>query len=355
MTLKSECSDCWDAIALDLIESFKVTTEKCHLGGDEISKTGLEIFTCDDCENVGMDEVDGFMFCAACGSTKSSIMDFSGEWRVFGTNRPDTSRCGMPINPLLPNCNMSTVLVGGNNTYIKKLYKWGSMNHKDIAKYKVFVFIQDQASRVGISAAVINQAQKFAVQICDRMTATDNVLRGKNRRGLIAACLHFSFKKLGCPRAVREIANILNITPSHVTNGINLFSEMFMDKSIIVEDQTTTAEDLAPRYCNQLRLSARMTELVLEIAKKAMELDLFPTNVVEARTAACIMYVIGQSSASNANIASDKKRVSQVCGISQATIMKCCRKLEETFQTHEKPKKAKKGQCIKTASLKVTK
>lgn len=58
-----------------------------------------------------------------------------------------------------------------------------------------------------------------------------------------------------------------------------------MDKCIIMNDETTKPEDLVPRYCNQLRMSEDMTELVLNIVRKVKEADIFPTSIIESQTA----------------------------------------------------------------------
>ena len=319
------CGEGFDTCAISLIESFKSIT----YSDSKVMNTGLEIFTCADCDNVGMDQADGFLFCTLCGVTKSNIMDFSAEWRMFDLGKPDISRCGMPTNPLLPNSTSPTVLVGGSNVYLKKLYKWNSMNQKDIAKYKLLVYLQNKAKKVGLSTAVINHAQQFAVQLCDKMIEADNIFRGKNRRGLVAACLYFSFKKLNCPRTIIEIASILNLESREVTHGINLFSEIFMDQGIIMNDENIKPEDLVPRYCNQLRMSADMTELVCNIANRVKEADIFPTSIIESQTAACILYVV-KSTDQVKSIT--QKMIGDICGISPNTVVKSCKRIEESFE-----------------------
>lgn len=312
----------------ELIRSFQSEPIKTIVA----PKTELDMLTCDDenCRNVGMNEIDGFMYCSLCGLTKMSVMDLAAEWRSFGGGKADGSRCGMPVNPLLPNSNMSTVIVGGGNTYMKKLHKWGSMNHKDVAKYKVFIFIHNEASRFGIPPAIINQAQTYAVQLCDKMTEADNIMRGKNRKGLIAACLHFAFKKTNCPRSIQEIARILGVTKSCVSGGINIFSEIFTDNNIILDDSATAPHELTPRFCSQLKMPVAMIDLATDVARKIKECDMFPTNVVEAQAAASIWYIVTTLKQQKKFT---RKSVSDTCGISQATIVKCCKKIEETFET----------------------
>lgn len=286
----------------------------------------IDHLTCDHCSNIGMDVLDGFVYCIQCGMTKDSVLDSAAEWRTFGIGKQDNSRCGMPINPLLPHSGFSTVLVGGGNTYLKKIHKWGSMNHKDIAKFKIFMFIHSRASRFGLPPAVINQAQTYGVQLCDKMIEQNNVCRGKHRQGLIAACLYFAFKKLSCPRSITEIANILELDPGCVTCGINSFSEFFMHASIILHDKTISAAELTPRYCSQLGMPYQMIQLVSMTADQMLRANILHNNVVEAQAAACIWYVIKVSSKQELF---SKKSVSAVCAISEMTISKCTKKLEE--------------------------
>lgn len=292
--------------------------------------TELDMLTCVSCGYIGMDETDGFVYCISCGISKACQIDGGAEWRnyAFGdSSKPDTSRCGMPTNPLLPNSSMSTVLVGGGNSYLKKLHKWSTMNNKEAAKFKILMHLHNNASRLGVPSAIINQAQTYAVQICDKMTEDDNIVRGKNRRGLVSACLHFAFKKVDCPRSNAEVAAILGIPESCVVYGVKHFSAMFADRCIVVNDTPTTSSHLAPRYCSQIGMSENLTDLVSQAVIKMEQSKCLNDHVVEAQTGACIWYVVKTLKLKNFT----KKQVSETCKISQITVAKCCNKLEAAF------------------------
>ncbi len=318
-------ADCF-AAAAELISSFAVRPEIAKQVRSE-----LDMLTCGDCGFVGMDETDGFKYCMRCGMSTAAALDTGAEWRTFSFDgKGDTSRCGMPTNPLLPNSSLSTVLIGGGNSYLKKLHRWSTMNHKEAAKFKIFMQLQNKASRHGVTAAIINQAQQYAVSICDKMVEDENVVRGKNRRGLVCATLFFAFKKVGCPRSTAEVGEILEVEESVVVFGIKYFSEIFATRQIVFDDTPTTAAQLAPRYCSQLGMSQNLTSLVAQAVSKMEQTESLVNHVVEAQVAACIWYVV-KSLKLTKNMT--RKQVGETCNISQVTVAKCYSKLHSDFHS----------------------
>ena len=288
-----------------------------------VAPTEISQWTCEWCDNVGMDQVDGYVCCQRCGMTKDSVFDYAAEWRAIG-GKGDSGRCGMPTNPLLPNSSITTMLVGTGNFFVKKLHLWGSMNHREAAKYKLFTYIQSRATLFGMSPAIVNHTQQYIGQVCDRMVEDDTVFRGDNRRGIVAACLHYAFKTLNCPRGVQEVARILDVDQSCVTTGINLFSRLFADKDLIKKDKRTDPMEIVPRFCSQLGVPFEVEELVKATCAVIAKNGALDTNIVEAQAAACIWNSI---KAAGIEKMITKKRVSATCGVSEVTIAKCCRRM----------------------------
>ena len=61
---------------------------------------------------------NGLLLCNACNNTISNIID-GPEWRYYGSNdtkSTDPTRCGMPVNELLPESSVGTSISmrGGN-------------------------------------------------------------------------------------------------------------------------------------------------------------------------------------------------------------------------------------------------
>ena len=69
---------------------------------DRLTETEKPYICCEDKENYKFE--DNILICKKCNKTISNILD-SPEWRYYGsedTKNSDPTRCGMPINVLLP-------------------------------------------------------------------------------------------------------------------------------------------------------------------------------------------------------------------------------------------------------------
>lgn len=309
----------------DLIASFQPATDDACADDDD-----LAVFTCKMCAHVGVDTVDGYVFCENCGEVQDNVMDTAAEWRSFSDGKAiDSGRCGMPTNPLLPNSALSTVMTGSGNNYIKKLQAWGSSNPRDLAKYRLFVMVQQQTSRARVTPAVLEQTQKYIAQLCDKLSEDKSIIRGSNRKGMIAACLHFAFKKVGCPRSTIEVADIFAISQSCVTLGIKLFGEVFHDESIISDDKPVEAGDLVPRFVANIGAPQAVTEKTLHVIKKVSRASILSNNIVEAQAAACIWFTL-KLLRIDKNYS--KSKISSVCGISAVTLSKCVKKIEDVIK-----------------------
>ena len=268
----------------DLIKSFD-TNVQCPQPDASDSSIGPR--TCLACQQVQFDEIDGRACCTACGEVQWNIMDCAPEWRSFDGNRLESGRCGQPLNPLFENTSISTVSSGGS-AHMKRLQVWTASSHRDLAKYKLFTIIQQKAVLAGITPAAVAHTQKFLSEAMDRMYLAGIILRGTNRQGLVAACLHFAFKRLECPRSCQEVAEVFAVSQNCVTSGIKMFGDIFKDDLIVWDDQPTDATQLIPRFLSRLGAPPELSEQVLCVLRKVQKRDIFHNHIVEAQAAACI-------------------------------------------------------------------
>ncbi len=286
----------------------------------------VSIDMCGNCGYEGLDKTDGYFFCVECGHTKGTVLDTSGEWRSFPSMQgTDQGRCGTLNNPLLPKTALTTMIVGGGNSFMKKLHRWSSSNHRESTKYQIFAAIQQAASRNGVCNAVIHQAHKYIAEVCDRMLASESVLRGSKRSGIVAACLYFAFKKVDCVRSVGEVADVLDMDTATVSLGIKYFGDMLVDNIIVAGDEQISAAMLIPRYCVRLGMPEPVQTAVGKVLKKADKTNVLKNHIPEAQCAACLWYV---SKLCKLGRAFSKKRIGEICHVSDVTVAKCCKKLE---------------------------
>ena len=293
----------------------------------KLSQHVESVYMCGNCGYEGLDKTDGYFFCVECGHTKGTILDTSGEWRTFPNVQGggDQGRCGTMTNPLLPQTALTTMIVGGSNSFMKKLHRWSSSNHRESTKYQIFAAIQQAASRNGVCNAVIHAAHKYIAEVCDLMLANGSVLRGSKRQGIVAACLYFAFKKVDCVRSVGEVATLLDMSTATVSLGIKYFGDMLVDNTIVVSDEQISAAMLVPRYCVRLGMPEPVQEAVSKVLKKAEKTDVLKNHIPEAQCAAYLWYV---SKLCKLGRAFSKKKIGEICHVSDVTVAKCCKKLE---------------------------
>jgi transcription initiation factor TFIIB len=289
---------------------------------------------CINCNTKLMIMDDGFPTCTnqKCGKMCIDILDYSPEWRFFGSddkNANDPTRCGNPINPLLLQSSYGCkVLTNNYSTYemkkIRKWTEWQSMPHKEKSLYDEFQFITIMAQNSDIPRIFIDDAMSIYKDISEQQ-----MFRGLNRDGIKAASIYISCRLNGCPRTAHEIAEIFKLDKQSATNGcsmaVNILHniERETDPSNKVQLCITLPSSFIERFCSKLNINQELTMLSKFIAKKVECNNMITDNIPHA-IAAGIVYFISQ----NCNLNITKIDIKNICGVSEVTINKCYKKLE---------------------------
>lgn len=290
---------------------------------------------CQTCNSLLCLNTDGFYICSdnSCGIINKNILDQSAEWRYYASEdqgNTDPTRCGMPVNPLLEESSYGCkVLCIGSTNYemlkIKRYTEWQSMPYKEKSQYDEFQRISCMALQGGISKIIIDDAIRLHKRISEHQT-----FRGLNRDGIIAASIYISCRKNFHPRTAKEIAIIFKLDVTSATKGcknaISIINTIekdfdFSDKIILCN---TSPSDFIQRFCSKLNITAELTKLCEFIAIMVQKNNLIPENTPHS-IAAGIIFLVIQVFALQIN----KKEINRVSGISEVTINKCYKKLEE--------------------------
>ncbi len=266
--------------------------------------------------------------CKVCSNIITNISS-NPEWRYYGSKdskNSDPTRCGMPVNTLLPESSVGSTVSFKTNTktmnQIRKYQQWNGMPYKERSLYKVFLTIQNACTRNNIPMKIINEAKSLY-----RIISQTKISRGSNRNGIIAACVYFSCKQCGVPRSAKEIADFFDINITVMTKGIKKCQEIIYmnknNKSRLTQSVSMKPNDFIERFCNKLKLSEEDTRLILLICSKSIENNIISENTPPSIAAGCIFYFTKRK-----GMKITKKDVSVICKISEVTINKCCKKLE---------------------------
>ena len=292
--------------------------------------------SCERCQyNLAFSD-EGFLTCTnnRCGIIYKDMIDRSPEWRYYGADdnqNSDPTRCGMPINPLLEESSYGCkVLCIGKSSYemrkIRRYTEWQSMPYKEKSQYDEFQRITVMAHNSGIPKLIIDDAIRYHKKISEY----DMTFRGDNRDGILAASIYISCRINNFPRTAKEIANIFNLDATSATKGCKNALSIInnIEKDVCNKEKTvlckTKPEDFIERFCSKLNINSELTQVCKFISKKIEKLDLMPENTPHS-IAAGIVYFISQV----CNINITKKDVKTISEISEVTINKCFKKMEQ--------------------------
>ena len=271
--------------------------------------------------------------CSKCSKIISNILS-TPEWRYYGaddTKSGDPTRCGMPMNVLLPDSSVGSIILNQyskdkNMNQIKKYQEWSSMTYKERSTYKVYNIITDICKKYDFPKIIEIEAKSLY-----KIISETKISRGNNRKGIIASCIYFSCKTCNVPRSQKEIAQIFNLKIPIMTKGCKLFQEiihMSKNKNRILNADSITSEDFIERFCNKLNIKESH---VINIKK--IETDSRSTSIIsEVRPDSIAAGSILLYCKLN-NLEVDKGNISEISRISEVTINKCCKKLQNIMNT----------------------
>jgi transcription initiation factor TFIIIB Brf1 subunit/transcription initiation factor TFIIB len=335
---------------------------------EEISSSGQQI--CPTCaDDSAVDTVGSDVICTRCGTVVDTPLEQGAEYRWFSSESTgaDPSRCGFPVNHLMPESSLGTMILVKNSSplmrRIKRYHMWNLMPYRERTLWTIFESLQVRASNVGIGTAVLEEAKELFAQL-----TASAICRGqKQRDAMLAACLWEALKRHETPRMPKDIADIFNIELCHVTKGIKQFQHLFAirtsgqltdtyanqaktgDKKeegetnpIVESDEvisarafqrraiwqktasrTTTYEDFIVPFLTNLAVPRNALEtLVRHVCARTEELGIVPENTPPSLTASVIAFC-----AQHAGLRIDIAEIARVCGISAVTIQKCLKRM----------------------------
>ena len=270
-----------------------------------------------------LSNVNGDVICKECGILYNDIklIDESAEWRYYGADDSkgaDPTRCGMPVDPLLPKSSLSTVIRGKANSYMGKLHAWNSIPYKERSLRLIFVVIQDICNRLNLPSSVTMDAKSLYKVLHEKFNT-----RGKNRHALVGACILFSSKNNGFSITTKAIADCLKMTGSNITEGCKTFVKMMYHTDFQYNIETSNIDDYIIQCCKQLDMSNTMINFCKKFARRVEKMEILQEHTPPSIAIGCI-YLICQT----LDLPISKKKIHELCNISEVTITKTFKKME---------------------------
>ncbi|QGR53813.1 transcription initiation factor tfiib [Moumouvirus maliensis] len=273
--------------------------------------------------------------CSECGVINDELIDRGPEWRQYNNDDgrgEGVNRCGCPSNPFFPKSSQGTIIVGANNSRLKRKQKWNSTVYKERSLNNVFEYIATICSNNNIPKIITDSAKILYKRLsdCKHKSGVNKgkqiIIRGNNRSSIIAACVFKACEMNKYPRSVKEIAQFFGLDEKKVTKGNKHFEKIMKnaDDNFIIIDQIdpNTAEDYIKRHCPKLKISKPYAEMAVRIANNCCRMKLASDHGPLALAAASILVMANYYSL---NI--DKKVIARLIGTSDVTIGKIYNKI----------------------------
>jgi transcription initiation factor TFIIB len=287
-----------------------------------------------DCENaVPIEEwvsEDGWMHCPHCGFQILGNLDASAEYRYYGNEDSkscDPTRCGLPIDPLLPNSSLSTMISGKNNQ-LKRLHSWTSIPYKERSLKIVFDIIQNACYSMKINPSVVNMSRSIYHSIRDQQLS-----RGKNRNALIAACIYISCKFNEVKILPQEVCTFFKLDFCDLCDGYKTLSELLMNSTFQIEIKQSEWSDYLERFCINLHFKESEIANIMKLAQQISDLSILKKHIPQSFASGVLYYYVEKNKIHSIT----KDMIIEVCHISKVTIDKIFSKIVmwSTLLEHE--------------------
>uniref|UniRef100_A0A6C0BTM5 Cyclin-like domain-containing protein n=1 Tax=viral metagenome TaxID=1070528 RepID=A0A6C0BTM5_9ZZZZ len=298
----------------ELYQSLEDSSEK---------KIEKKVDCCSDIKNYQY--INETISCKLCNKLINNIID-SPEWRFYGSSdskNTNPTRCGMPVNMLLPDSSVGTSINSKDKNSKVGLYQqWNSMPYKERSKYKVFNEISNVCKSNNLPTIISDTAASLYSIISDT-----KISRGNNRKGIIAACVFNACKECYVPRSVKELADMFKITPKVLTKGCKNYTEIIRINKINIDriqnTRSINISDFIERFSYNLNFNENDIKKISIISDLCSQNDLVYDNTPPAMASGCIYLFVKLN-----KLTISKKDISDKCFISEVTINKCYKKLE---------------------------
>ena len=317
---------------LDQID-FDKETEELQLFEQEFSESDNGKFCkkCKTSDKIAEDTAQGIMVCIGCGTILSELFDENPEWRQYGGDdgKEGFARCGNPTNFFLPQSSLGTSIACSNRSKIKILHGWSAMPYKERSLNIVLKEIQNKCRIAGIMKCIEDDAKILykntseSKHLMGKNKGKNVIIRGSNRKSLIAACVFFACKRKGKTRSPKEIAKLFDLKYKSVTKGCKTFQKLIKLKHLQYDTKISNPEHFITRYCRELHITNEYIDQATKIAKNIQKLKLASMHTPFSVATGSILLVVDLNML---NI--ERKVIATRFGVSEVTVIKTYRKIE---------------------------
>lgn len=300
---------------------------------DEDKKTTKD--TCEACgtrDTIIIDTVNGNTVCNKCGNISKELFDENNEVSYNNDNgySKDGGQKNSPINVFCPQSSLGTTIRIHPNNKLKTLEIWNAIPYKERSLGIVLKEIQRLCKEANILKCIEDDAKISMKNIseCKHLTGKNKgktiIIRGTRRQGLIVACIFYACLRKGQTRSPKELAKIAGLKDNDITKGCKTFIKLLKCKKMEYELKSSMPEHFVPRFCKQLHIKNEYVDQVLSIVRNIQKLNIASVHTPLTVAISGIVLMI-----ENNNLAITRKDIATKFQISEVTIIKTYKKIEE--------------------------
>jgi len=311
----------------DILDNYSVSEKTSETVIEKLDKYDQSCGSCQS-KNIIFAHGRSSFVCTDCGTESREILDDSPEWNNYEDGKADNGRCGAPISAFFPKSSLGTTINAPGYSKVKMLRNWGQVPYKERSLGEVLNDIDAKCKKYKITKAVIDNAKILYKNIREtKHTSGYNkgknvIIRGINRKQIIAACFYFGAVLQKSPRSVKEVADIFDLELKQVTKGCRKFLETMKDNFIVFDIKPSHGSDFIERFGFKIKLSKEIITLAKTISDNTTTLYIASDHQAISIAAASILLA-----ANILEFTINKKSISEIFNISDVTITKTYKKI----------------------------
>lgn len=242
---------------------------------------------CYYCKSMNLIEKNGEAICCDCGTQNGDIIDPKQEIRYCSNDDGrgnDPNRHGMPVNELLPNASLATVILGYGYEKYRTLHKWNSLNYKEKSLMDTFSDMSHRTAGSNITTAVVDKSQTLYKMVHDKTK------KKSSKKNLAAACIYLIDKDKEGTAVPNEIASMFEIKKKKMSRGCKKAMEVLHQNNpdYFRKKKAPTYHSFIKKFCNMLGLGDEIIEYATHIAEVAYFLGINSSNTPPTLSAGAI-------------------------------------------------------------------
>lgn len=284
-----------DKVSLDTTEDISNITNSFKQNNYKKYNIIDTCFTCGS-TNLSTDRTQGCIACIDCGQVLGTTYDTSVSWNQ--DDNGNSTICGIPINPLLPQSSLGTRVPSKCSARLKVLHCWNQMPYKERSQNKEFKRIADACRRGNLLKCIEDDA-KILYKISSECRYSDGANKGKykitrgiNRLSIIAACIFFACVRKGIVRTTKEIASLYDISVLDLNRGCKHLNKLLLEAGVKLNMSYVKPEHFIVEHCNNLNMRKEYQDTAYKIAANIDKLNMLYNHTAYSMAAVSILLAV---------------------------------------------------------------